>query len=393
MPLTQPALLKAADMCKEQSIDVRLFRLSAFFSIVIIFVLFQSASNRDSLFGFSYWIIPDSVTNFELTRGLVTGEFALSDFLAAAGVPLYYAVFFDLGIVGFIIANAILLAQGVRYFRLLALYVPLLLYPHYLQLLVLPSKDMMVLAIYFVAIYLMMKGDLLKATFIALAIFFIRDGATFVLLPMVMVAILIQKTNMRPIWIVIFTFLCGIAVSLVLEEVAGTLFVVSRNLYALSEQSSDAVRNLPMGIAYLARVFFNLTNMAFRLPFVDNFGGISIASVFMYISGISSLVCCILSAKSVMRSTEKKIQIISVCYFVSLFVISLNPFIQGRYQLPMAIVASVILFRSETLGHLARLYSIVIAISLVARITYGYMNIPFPLLEANPVDLLRLVGG
>lgn len=367
--------------------------LAVLYAVVLMFVIFQIASNHNELLGFSYWIIPDSVTHFELTRGLVKGEFALQDFLASAGVPLYYSIFFELGIIGFIVANAILLTIGARYFGVWALCVPLLLYPHYLQLLVLPSKDMMVLAIYFLAIYYMLNEALLKAILISLGAFFIRDGATFVLLPMVVATLLIQKLRMKPIWVIVISFFIGMAVSVVLEEVAAELFVVSRNLYALNEMSSESLRSLPLGVAYVARIFFNLTNMAFRLPFVDELGGISIASAFMYISGVSSLVCCMIAGKNILNPAEIKMRLISTYYFLSLLVISLNPFIQGRYQLPLAIVASAILFRNIKVSLLAKLYLIVIAISIIARLIYGYANIPFPELSVNPVDLQTLVNG
>jgi len=383
----------SADQKVAKNFNAYMIGLAVLCAVVPMFVILQIASNHNEFLGFSYWIIPDSVTHFELTRGLVKGEFGLQDFLASAGVPLYYSIFFELGIVGFIAANAILLTIGWRHFGIWAICVPLLLYPHYLQLLVLPSKDMMVLAVYFLALYYMLNEALLKAILVSLGAFFIRDGATFVLLPMIVATLLIYKLRMKPAWVVALSFFVGMAVSIVLEEVAAELFVVSRNLYALNEMSSESLRSLPIGVAYVARIFFNLTNMAFRLPFIDELGGISIASVFMYISGVSSLVCCVIAVKNIFNSAELKVRLISTYYFLSLFVISLNPFIQGRYQLPLAIVASVILFRDKKVGVLIKLYLIVVATSIIARLIYICANIPFPELSVNPVDLHGLVNG
>ena len=365
----------------------------AFLFMVFVFVLFQANTNHGAVFGFSYWLIPDSITNFELTRGLVNGEFALSDFLAAPGVPLYFSIFFYSGILGFITANVLLLLIGIRYFGLRALYIPLLLYPYYLQLLVLPSKDMMVLGVYFAVLFYLIRGDWLKVFIISIGAYFIRDATPFLLLPLVGVAFLIRKTNIRPLWIVVAAFLCGMVAFASLELVAPNLFVVSRNLYIFQNASSEALQGLGTGaLGYLARIFFNLTNGAFRLTFIDEGGFVSIESIFLYISGISSLVCCIIAARYVFKSKEKTIQLVSICYFVTLFIISINPFVQGRYQFPMSIVASIILFRQMRAQSLVRLYALVIIISLGARFIYGYMNIPFPPhMEYLGVDLLTLV--
>lgn len=372
--------------------NIRQVRLFFLIFIVVYFILLQVVSNHDSLYGFSYWLIPDSITNYELTRGLVTGEFLLGDFLASAGVPLFYSFFYYFGIFGFVIANIGILAVGTRYYGLAAFYVSLLFFPHYLQLLILPSKDMMVLGIYFAAIFHLTKGNWLTVVIISICSYFIRDGAIFVLLPLTAAAFLIVKKNIHPLKIVIISLLFGIVVFAMLEVVASELFVVSRNLYAAKENASDAVRNLPPGISYLARVFFNLTNMAFRLTFVDVLGRVSIASIFMYISGISSLVCAIVAINIIFKSTNKNMQIVATCFFVSLFVISLNPFVQGRYQLPMSIVASIILFSTVKSKILIRLYGFVILVSFIFRLMYWVLDIPFPELDVNPIDLLDLVN-
>lgn len=374
------------------AVNIRHIKLFILILVVVYFILLQIVSSHDSLYGFSYWLIPDSITNYELTRGLITGEFLLGDFLASAGVPLFYSFFYYFGIFGFIVANVGILAVGARYYGLVAFYASLLLFPHYLQLLVLPSKDMMVLGIYFATIFHLQRGNWLPAIIISICSYFIRDGAIFVLLPLVVVAFLIKKLNIRPFRIVITSLLFGIVVFAMLEVVASELFVVSRNLYAAKENASDAIRNLPPGISYLARVFFNLTNMAFRLTFVDVLGRISIASIFMYVSGVSSLVCAVVSINIILKSTDQKMQIIATCFFISLFVISLNPFVQGRYQLPMSIIASIFLFNTIKPNKLIQLYGFVIFASFIFRSIYWIFDVPFPELDVNPVDLLDLVN-
>ncbi len=365
--------------------------LLAFLVIVFVFIVLQLSSHHGAAFGFGYWLIPDSVTNYELTSGLVKGQFLLSDFLGSAGVPLYYSPFFILGIVGFIAANVFLLAIGARYYGSKAIYVPLLLYPFYLQLLVLPSKDMMVLPIYFFAMYHLTRGDWWRVLIVSVGAYFIRDGAMFVLLPLLVAAVVIEKTRIRALWIIVIAFFSCMLVFSVLQEVAGDLLVVSRNLYALQAEGPEQLRELNPVLGYLARMFFNLTNSAFRLTFIDERGLVSIGSISLYISGISNLVCCSVAARRVFQSEEKTAQLISVCYFLSLLIISMNPFVQGRYQLPMSIVASVILFPREKMSSLGRLYILIIVISLVARAMYGYLNIPLPPhMGSYEVDLLSL---
>lgn len=368
-------------------------KLSLLFFLSLIFISLQILSDGNSLLNFSYWLIPDSVTNFELTFKFVNGEFTLGDFGGSAGVQLYYSIFFHAGIAGFILANIILLSVGVKKFGLTALYVPLLFYPHYLQLIILPSKDMMVLAIYFFVFFLLLNRYFLMAIFISALSYFIRDGAMYVLLPMVIVALLVYKTNLKPIYIVVTSFFVGVITFFVLASFAEEFhfFALTRNSASLLTLSSDQFRNLPLEFAYIGRVFFNLTNMAFRLPYFDNLGMVSVASIFFYISGISSLVCCGISIRNIFKSTDKGTLFVSTCYFVSLFVISLNPFVQGRYQLPIAVICSVVFFRTLKTRLIFKIYIVAIAISLVGRFVYISLNIPFPELEASSVDLLTLV--
>jgi len=365
----------------------------SFLSIVFLFVLCQMQSNHGSLIGFSYWLVPDSITNFMLTQGLVNGEFSLSSFLASPGVPLFFSFFYIFGLVGFLVANIILLLINIRYYGLQSVYVSLLLYPVYLQLLVLPSKDMMVLVVYFVALYYLVKGDWKKVIIIAIVAFFIRDAAPALLLPLVAAGVIIHKTNFRPFWIVIISFILGMVVFSSIGALAGSLFVVSRNLSSFQAMSSESLHGLGFGpLGYLARVFFNLTNSAFRLTFVDDRGFISIGSLFQYISGISVLVCFFIAVRHIFKSKEKTDQLISVCYFVTLFIISINPLVQGRYLFPMSIVASVFFFRKMRFRSVIGLYVLVFLICLLGRFCYLYMNIPFPPpMEFLNVDLMNLI--
>jgi len=361
--------------------------------IVFLFIQLQLLSEYDYLWGFSYWLVPDSITHYELTRGLFYGVFELDELRSSAGVPLYFSLFFIIGVIGFLVANALLISICVRYFGISVLYVTFLFYPHYLQLLILPSKDLMVLVAYFLVIFYLLRDNFFAAIIFSALAFFIRDAATFVLLPLVVVSVWIKRTNLHPLWIVTISFLSASVVFHIIEKWGQEFFVVARNSAALNEISSDALRNLPFGIAYLARVFFNLTNMAFRLPFEDGSGGISVASIFMYVSGISSLVCCIIAGRNVLISKERSTQLISVFYFISLFLISLNPFVQGRYQLPMAIVCSLILFKSHRVRTLIYVFVAVILISFAARNLYIFMGIELPVLEVNLVDLRTLLGN
>jgi hypothetical protein len=359
----------------------------------LLFIMLQLAAEYDQLLFFSYWIIPDSVTHYELTRGLVQGDFAIDDFRSSAAVPLYFSIFFNAGIWGFLFANVLLLSICVKYFGYSVLYVALLLYPHYLQLLILPSKDLLILAFYFLVVFYLMNDKFVIAIIVSVCSFWVRDAAMLILLSFVIAAVLVKKTNVRPLWIAIFAFLMGIFVFHVIEKWGQGFFMVSRNSAALNEISSDNLRNLPFGIAYLARIFFNLTNMAFRLPFVDDLGGVSVASIFMFISGISSLVCCGVASRNLLISKSNSIQVVSLFYFISLFLISLNPFIQGRYQLPMAIVSSVVLFKGLKFDVLLFSFGVVFFLSLIAR--YFYINSEFgiPDLEVNLVGLWTLVAN
>jgi hypothetical protein len=359
----------------------------------LLFISLQLAADYDQLFFFSYWIIPDSVTHYELTRGFVRGEFEIGDFRSSAAVPLYFSIFFKAGILGFLFANVLLLSVCIRYFGYSVLYVALILYPHYLQLLILPSKDLLILVFYFLVVFCLINDKFLIAIPLSVCSFFVRDAAMLILLSFVIAAALVKKTNVRPLWIAMLSLLMGIFLFHVIEKWGQEFFIVSRNSAALNEISSENLRNLPFGIAYLARIIFNLTNMAFRLPFVDDLGCVSVASIFMFISGMSSLVCCGVASRNLLISKSDSIQLVSLFYFISLYLISLNPFVQGRYQLPMAIVSSVILFKGLKFEFLLFSFGLVFFLSLIARFFYINSGFGIPDLEVNLVDLWTLVAN
>lgn len=361
--------------------------------VIFFFILLQLSTNRGSLFGFSYWLIPDSVIHYDSTHGLVTGKYTLEDIPAGDGVPVYYSFFSSLGVLGFFLANILLITVSIKYFDWKAIAIALLLYPHYLQMFPLPSKDMMVLTVYFVAFSYLIKNDWIKVVPIAIAAYFIRDAMPFLLFPVIGVTIILHKTKIKPVWIVVAGLLVGALAFANLKVVAPDLFVVGRNLNVFNSRSSETLQGLGFGVVgYLARIFFNLTNFAFRLTFIDEAGLISIQSLFLYISGISSLVCAFIAIRYIFIAKGKTLKLVSTSYVITLFIISINPFVQGRYLLPMSVVASQFFFRRIPVRVLVGLYVGMVVVGLVARFYYWELGIPFPLnMEYYPVDLLTLV--
>ena len=354
---------------------------------------FQISTENGTFLGFGAWVIPDSVTHYDSTRGLAEGEYTLDDIPAGDAVPLYYAMFYPLGIWGFIIANVILLFVCYRCFGIRAIIIALILYPHYLQAMILPSKDMMVLAVYFLAIYQLLRGNWKCAAVIAVGAYFIRDATPLILLPLVVATVIQKKTNIRPGLIIVGAFILGVLIFSNLEGMAERFFVISRNLNVYYWYSSESLKSLELGvIGYCARLFFNLTNQAFRLTLTDNRGYLSIDLIFMYLSGISTLVTFILAAYYLLRSKDKLLKLISTYYMISLIVISINPFVQGRYQFPMSVLSSAFFFRRMKPRIVLLVYAAVVFMSIIGRTVYYFLNVPFPpQMEYFPVDLLELV--
>jgi hypothetical protein len=322
---------------------------------------------------------------------MYVGGYELSDFLAAQGVQLFYSFFYDFGVPGFVISNLLLICIGIFVYGLRGLYIPFLTCPHYIQLVILPSKDLIVLYFYIATISCLVSSRFKSAIIISLLSYFVRDAAPVILLSIVTASYLICTKKINTYKFVIYFFLSCQIGFLLLDFISEHIYIFAfeRNKLSFETVSSGYFKEVPYFLAYIFRIFFNLTNMAFRLPFIDDLGLLSVASCFFYFSGLSNLICLVLSSKF-LSSHDLKLKFISVSYYVSIFIISLNPFVQGRYQLPMVIICGLYFFKKYTLGRIFRFYLYAMICSILGRSIYFILGIPFPDLVSFSFNLIDL---
>lgn len=115
-------------------------------------------------------------------------------------------------------------------------------------------------------------------------------------------------------------------------------FIYERN-NSVSEIFSNSLVNTGSILDYPIRVFANASNLSFRQPIIDLDGNLAIYPLSLYISGITNLTVFIITIKAVIqKNISNEIRLISLFFLVSLFTISLSPFVGPRYQLPMTVV-------------------------------------------------------
>ena len=352
--------------------------------IPVVFIFLQLMALDSSFLGFSYWFLPDSISNLTLSKQLSSGEIAVDNILASLAVPLYYSLFSPFSFFGFFCANIILFIFVIRHYGYLGIYIPLLLFPYYLQSLVLPSEDILVLISYFLVGSLLIYDRYLIALACSLLAYFVRDGGAVVLCSMVISSFFILKYRWKPLFFITLCFLLGVIVSFFLDQLADYFFIFSRNLYAAKNSSSQAILDLSPGVAYIARIFFNLTNPIARLPFLDSEGSISIASIFIYLSGLSTFVCLLLSCKY-LNDSDIKSRLVSFYYFLSILIISVNPLVQSRYQFPIAVLSMTFLAKKSNLRVLILMYSVSALLGFSLRLIYT-LYYPIPDLEVYEFD-------
>lgn len=346
--------------------------------------------SENQIYIFSNFLIPDGLIYHRSLSEVLSGRKDLSYFSGSWGVPIYYFAFGYLGIIGFLVANTILIVISAWFLPRRIPYFALFVYPYFLLSLILPSKDILVLFMFTACFSSLIAKRFFVGLLLCFIVYFIRDGAFFILLPVIILAWYISKGG-NSILAVVLTFVIGTALSLGLELIAGNWFVFTRNQHIFEKYAADKFGDISGMQAYFVRVFLNLTNWAFRPMFMDKEGGMAVTAISFFISGVSSLAAAFYSIRMLVQKTFSSATISSVFYFVSLAVISLNPMVHPRYQLPASVIVTAVAYDRYGKRDMIQSYLFVIAISALAYLVYALANVPFPPeTSVLRVDLLDL---
>ncbi|MDO9204846.1 hypothetical protein [Methylotenera sp.] len=341
-----------------------------FTACVLILYLFQiTFSSRDSIF--SNWVVPDGVTLHEAAIQFTSGLLNTDDLQPGWGAFAFYYPSKWVGEVAYFLINlACLLVVGRRLG-----FVSILFFPYFIVAMALPSKDILILFVSLIFMIHLIDGRWFIALLIALLSYFIRDGSAFVLVSIFLAYQVMRRNIFPPIFMVVIAFVVGALLFGLLNDFFGDTFIVARNL-SVYEQNSSSLLGYGSWFDYYVRVFGNATNLAFRPSLLDENGGISVVAVGYFVSGISMLTSLICSAHTIIYNKSALAVKLAVALLVSLAVISLNPFVQGRYLFPYSVIFLGYLIYSGRLKYVLRIYIFTIMISLIAMMAYSYSGIP-----------------
>ncbi|MDP1766806.1 MAG: hypothetical protein Q8K83_07905 [Methylotenera sp.] len=348
--------------------------------LLIFYVLQITLSNQSDVF--SNWVVSDGVTLHEAATEFASGLISVDELQAGWGAFVFYYPSKWVGVAAYFFINlACLLAVGRRLG-----FASILLFPYFIVAMALPSKDILILLVSLIFMIYLINGRWFIALLIALLSYFIRDGSVFVLVSIFLAYQIMQRNIVSPILLVVIAFIVGTLLFGILNDFFGDTFIVARNL-SVYEQNSSSLLGYGSWFDYYVRVFGNATNLAFRPSLLDENGGISVVAVGYFVSGISIITSLICSVHNITYSKSALTVNLAVALLVSLAVISLNPFVQGRYLLPYCVIFLGYLIHSGRLKFVLYIYIFAIMISLIAMIAYSYSGIPGTL--ANSITLFN----
>lgn len=338
----------------------------------LIFYILQILFS-DHLGIFSIWVIPDGVTLHGATVQFFSGIINPDELQPGWGAFVFYYPSKWVGFAFYFVINLMCLLIIAKRLG----FTPIILFPYFIVAMALPSKDILILFLSLFFMVSLFNGRWLIALSIASLSYLIRDGALFVLLSIFMGYIIMQYEITSPIILVTFSFAAGALLFSMLNTFFGETFIVARNL-SVYEQNSSSLLGYGSVFDYFVRVFGNATNLAFRPSLYVENGGISVVAISYFVSGISMLTSLICSACIVIQSKNKLAVNLATTLLISLAVISLNPFVQGRYLLPYGVIFLGYLIQTGKLKYVFKMYLFSVFISLAAMLFYSYSDIPSP---------------
>lgn len=355
-----------------------------FLLLTLIVYTLQVISNNATLVGATHWFIPDGLTYHGVLDALsIDGLAALGLILPEqfAGVPanpllflFYYPFYLSLGVFGYFLANQLLVQMTCRREILAAM----LLTPYFLLSFALPSKDLMVLALFIPFLAWIDERRYLAAAMVCAAIFLVRDGAGVTAMGCLVTCWLAPRANRARLACIVLGVTAIAILNVLVYEYLGDAFIFARNIqiaedegnYDLGGQGADT---------YLIRLFGNATNLAFRPVFFDSSGDVPMLGIAYWVSGISQAVCTLFAIRILWdRKASGKSSTLAMLYLVSLAIVSINPLVQPRYQLCFTLILLGHLLVTQPRRRILLTYAACVLASAIAALAYVVSGIGLP---------------
>lgn len=347
-------------------------------------------NNGHSLSG---WFVPDGITLFNQARedASLTVSGIIDAYQASPGLAILNAELVNAGRPMPALFNAgalvVLFGSLVRFGNGWPTLI-FLITPYYLASFLAPSKDILVAALFVAAISYFArerKPHLLPALTLAAATFFVRDGFGAILFACFVYVAMIEMLDVgRRKALVVLTV--GAAFFWVLfERVLEGSFIYTRAM-AVAEQGTYFefdTSSQPSG--YFVRLFGNATNLAFRPVFIDVSGNVHVLSIFYWISGLTllyALICCWRGTVS-RNLQDSRIGLIGLSILI---MVSITPYVQPRYLLPLCLLIPMFSFTS--IRGTLRALAAVLLLSSAAAVGYAMLNNYPPPAESSSFSLL-----
>lgn len=350
---------------------------AAVFLIIIFLGILTFVTSNEPLIFFSNFIIPDGISYLfyleKIRQGNTILEVAQEQFPSIPNSALlwyfYAPIIQTSGAIGIFIVNLTLVSIINKFIDPRALF----FLPYFLVSAILPSKDLLVLALLIPLVTSLISNQIFLAVAISLALFFIRDGAGITAMVIVASYLTYRHLRLKPSTIAWLAFLVAFFMNSFIPDLLGGGFIYERNL-SVSQIYSNQIINSGSILDYPIRVFANISNLSFRQPIFDIDGNLAIYPLSLYISGTSNLAVFILTIKTLsQKNTSNEIRLISLFFLVSIFAISLSPFVGPRYQLPMTvIVVSYLLSNSFSKKIFYKYFLISLLCSMIAIFLYSF---------------------
>lgn len=347
-----------------------------------------STNTRGALTG---WFVPDGITLFHQATEDVRYSTAelLQSYEASGALAILNAWLVSNGLFAAAAFNALLIAflfgsfaqNDSRWPWLL-----LLLTPYYIASFALPSKDIPVAVLFVLAVRSFVMGRVAWPLALSVATIFFRDGFGAMLLFTFGYVGLIERFHIDPRKAMVTLCMCMLFFWSVAESFLEGSFIYARAL-GVAEQGTffdGSTANSPAG--YVVRLFGNATNLAFRPVFADEGGHLNVLGTFYWLSGLTlivSITCCARGSVSE-NATDRRLGLIGMSL---LLLISVTPYVQPRYLLPVCLLLPMFSFTSLRL--VLRWLLVAVIVSLLASVAYRAADNYPPAASPDEFDITR----
>jgi hypothetical protein len=251
--------------------------------------------------------------------------------------------------------------------------------PYYLISFPLPSKDILVATMFVIAVIHFMSFGwkrLFYPLIMTAAMFFVRDGYAIILCISFVMIVIVERIKLSPTFLIVGVCVAASIFWTFFDNIFQEYFLYAR-AFGIAEQSEvlDIDMSLtPLG--FIIRLVGNATNLAFRPRIWDCAGNLHLLSVLFWISGITllfALVCCWRALYSKIE-TDRRIGLLGL---LSLIMVSVAPYVQPRYLLPICLLVPMFSFVSFDLFR--RSFIIIVPIAIIVAALYHLVgNYPPP---------------